>query len=180
MLTHHGQSTKARIEHQDLREGLRQWWYLVGSCVFGLHNNSSLIREKRYWNCYPGARVDSDAPIYQLFDKEIWEEFCFEERYPDWKELRRYFKYLDQKLKISEHTKYNCTVVGAKFNEETCKWEVKCADGSTALCRWFIPAIGFAAKKYVPPYKGLDKFKGEIHHTAVCVDVSWYAEGNMN
>lgn len=24
-----------------------------------------------YWNCYPGARVDSDAPIYQLFDKEL-------------------------------------------------------------------------------------------------------------
>lgn len=22
-----------------------------------------------YWNCYPGARVDSDTPIYQLFDK---------------------------------------------------------------------------------------------------------------
>ncbi|KAK1017426.1 hypothetical protein LTR33_019428, partial [Friedmanniomyces endolithicus] len=24
-----------------------------------------------YWNCYPGARVDSDTPIYQLFDKEL-------------------------------------------------------------------------------------------------------------
>lgn len=34
-----------------------------------------------YWNCYPGARVDSDTPIYQLFDKELWEDFTFKERY---------------------------------------------------------------------------------------------------
>lgn len=40
--------------------------------------------------CYPGARVDSDTPIYQLFDKELWEDFTYDERYPGGKELRRY------------------------------------------------------------------------------------------
>ncbi|KAK3073666.1 hypothetical protein LTR53_004530, partial [Teratosphaeriaceae sp. CCFEE 6253] len=49
-----------------------------------------------YWNCYPGARVDSDTPIYQLFDKELWEDFTFEERYAGWKELRRYFKHIEK------------------------------------------------------------------------------------
>jgi len=63
-------------------------------------------------------------------------------------------------------------VTGAKFDEKTRKWEVKCADGSVAYCRYFVPAIGFAAKKYIPPYKGIDKFKGEIHHTAVRLESS--------
>ena len=22
-----------------------------------------------YWNCYPGARVDTDSPVYQFFEK---------------------------------------------------------------------------------------------------------------
>jgi len=32
--------------------------------------------------------------------------------------------------------------------------------------RWFIPAVGFAAKPYTPFYPGIEKFKGEIHHTS--------------
>merc|ERR1712070_1257438 len=50
-----------------------------------------------HWNCYPGARVDSDTPIYQLFDKELWEDFTFKERYAGWPELRRYFKHIEKK-----------------------------------------------------------------------------------
>jgi len=122
-----------------------------------------------YWNCYPGARVDSDAPIYQLFDKDIWEDYSFIHRYPDWKELRHYFDYLESKLSIAAHTKFDCTVTGARFDESSRKWKVECADGTSVVCRWFVPAIGFAAKSYIPPYKGLDAFKGEIHHTAVCL-----------
>jgi cation diffusion facilitator CzcD-associated flavoprotein CzcO len=111
--------------------------------------------------------VDSDSPLYQLFDKEIWQDFTFKERYPSWQELRRYFDFLDEKLKFSEHTVYNCAVTGARFDESRHRWLLTCSDGTQTYCRWFIAAIGFAAKIYVPPFKGLDKFKGEMHHTAV-------------
>lgn len=119
-----------------------------------------------YWNCYPGARVDSDAPIYQLFEKEVYEDFKFKERYPGGPELRRYFDYLDKKLDVNSHVDFNKAVTGATFNEERRQWLVECEDGTKAWARWFIPSIGFAAKPYVPPYKNMDKFKGEIHHTA--------------
>lgn len=115
-----------------------------------------------------GARVDSDAPIYQLFDKEVYQDFNFQERYPGWKELRDYFKYLDKKLDLSKDIKYDTTVEGATFDEEKRQWVIKTSDDIEYRCRWFVPAIGFAAKKYVPPYKGVDKFKGPIEHTAVC------------
>lgn len=119
-----------------------------------------------YWNCYPGARVDSDAPIYQMFDKEVYEDFTFHERYPGWQELRRYFEYLDKKLDLDKDTKYNCTVTGARFDENTHKWTLKTSTGTDYVCRWFIPAIGFAAKKYTPKIPGMEKFKGVIEHTA--------------
>ncbi len=39
--------------------------------------------------------------------------------------------------------------------------------GSQTWCKWFLPCIGFAAKKYTPPMPGLSNFKGEVYHTGV-------------
>ena len=51
-----------------------------------------------YRNRYLGARVDSEMPMYQLFDRELWEGFTFQERYPGWQDLRRYFEYIEDKV----------------------------------------------------------------------------------
>jgi cation diffusion facilitator CzcD-associated flavoprotein CzcO len=120
-----------------------------------------------YWNCYPGARVDSDTPIYQLFDKELWEDFTFKERYPSWPELRRYFKHVEKKWNVDQHVEYCKHVDSAHFDESKHQWLVECADGSQIYCRWFIPCIGFASRHYRPPVPGLSNFKGDVYHTAV-------------
>lgn len=120
-----------------------------------------------YWNCYPGARVDSDTPIYQLFDKELWEDFTFKERYPGWQELRRYFQHVEKKWDVKSHTEYHKQVDSAFFDEEKQQWLVECSDGTEIYCRWFLPCIGFASKRYTPPFPGLGNFKGEVYHTAV-------------
>lgn len=104
----------------------------------------------RHWNCYPGARVDTDTPIYQLFDKELWEDFTFRERYAGWQELRRYFAHVDQKWQVSQYfgqcvkrtpvvvqrastdppwTEWNKNVESATFDEDQKKWLVECSDG---------------------------------------------------
>jgi cation diffusion facilitator CzcD-associated flavoprotein CzcO len=120
-----------------------------------------------YWNCYPGARVDSDTPIYQLFDKELWEGFTFKERYAGSQELRRYFDYVEEKWDLKKDISYNKMVEGATFDEKSHKWLVECSDGSQALCKYFIPCIGFASRRFTPPFKGLSDFKGDVYHTAV-------------
>ena len=120
-----------------------------------------------YWNCYPGARVDSDTPIYQLFDKELWQDWTFKERYAGWQELRKYFEYVEKKWDLKKDIVYNKHVDGAYFNEKRHQWLVECSDGSSVYCRWFVPCIGFASKKFTPPFKGLSDFKGEVYHTAV-------------
>lgn len=120
-----------------------------------------------YWNCYPGARVDSDTPIYQMFDKEIWEDFTFKERYAGGPELRRYFDHLEKKWHLQQHITYNKHVDSAIFDEEKKQWLVESSDGSEIYCNWFIPCIGFASRRYTPPIQGLGNFRGDIYHTAV-------------
>lgn len=38
--------------------------------------------------------------------------------------------------------------------------------GRTAKARFLIAGTGFAARRYVPNFKGLDKFKGIVHHSS--------------
>ena len=111
--------------------------------------------------------MDSDTPIYQLFDKELWQDFTFSERYAGWKELRDYFQFVDKKWKISEHTTYNKHVDSAIFEEDKKQWLVECSDGTEIYCKWFMPCIGFASRRYTPPFPGLGNFRGDIYHTAV-------------
>jgi cation diffusion facilitator CzcD-associated flavoprotein CzcO len=58
-------------------------------------------------------------------------------------------------------------VDGASFDEKTNMWTVECSDGTITRARWFIPAIGFAARRYTPPVAGLSNFRGDVYHTGV-------------
>ncbi|KAL3420368.1 steroid monooxygenase (HK97 family phage prohead protease) [Phlyctema vagabunda] len=120
----------------------------------------------RRFNCYPGARVDSETPLYQLNIPEVYETWTFSTNYPEWKEIQAYFDHVDKVLGLRKDTAFETVVVSAVFDEKVGRWTVKTADGRTATAKFFIGAAGFAAKRYVPEYKGLDKFKGTIHHSS--------------
>ena len=119
-----------------------------------------------YWNCYPGARVDSHVPNYEYSIEEVWRDWNWSERFPAWDELRRYFQYVDEKLELSKDIRFNTRVTAASFDADQHQWHVQTGEGSNIRCRYFILCTGFAAKAYFPDYKGLDKFRGECHHTA--------------
>ena len=53
-----------------------------------------------YWNCYPGARVDSYGPLYQFSKEELWRDWDYGELYPSWDRIRAYFEHVDRKLDL--------------------------------------------------------------------------------
>ena len=118
-----------------------------------------------YRNCYPGARVDSDYSVYQYSGPDIWKDWTWSERFPGWEELREYYKHVDSKWHISSNVEFNTAVTGAPFDEGTHNWTLSLSTGETVRAHWFVPALGFASKKYVPNYRGLESFKGVAVHT---------------
>ncbi|MBW0089884.1 NAD(P)/FAD-dependent oxidoreductase [Pseudonocardia sp. KRD-184] len=120
-----------------------------------------------YWNCYPGARVDSDGPMYQFSREDLWKDWEYSERFPDWSEVRRYFDYLDEKLDLSKDIRFDARVTSAEFDEERKQWVVRAADGSTVRATFLVPCTGFGSKPYIPPIPGLESFRGECHHTGL-------------
>ncbi|KAF5701560.1 cyclohexanone monooxygenase [Fusarium mundagurra] len=124
------------------------------------------------FNAYPGARVDSEVPIYQLSIPEVYKTWTWTTNYPDYHELQAYFDHVGKVLNLSEDTAFNTVVTSAEFSIETGKWTVHTADGRTAKTKYLIIAAGFASKRYIPDYPGLDKYKGVVHHSSF-----WPTEG---
>lgn len=119
-----------------------------------------------YWNCYPGARVDSHVPNYEFSLPQVWEDWNWTERFPSGEELLAYFRHVDQKLDISKDVRFNTRVVAAEYDDEHNYWHVRTEDGHEVRARFFIPCLGFAAKSFTPDLPGLNQFSGPCHHTA--------------
>ncbi|KIJ67048.1 hypothetical protein HYDPIDRAFT_85439 [Hydnomerulius pinastri MD-312] len=128
-----------------------------------------------YWNRYPGARVDSDIPIYEFSLEELWKGWTWKERFPGWEELQAYFKYVGDKLNLRKDCRFDSTVKSAHWDDELHSWHVT-SDGKEGLyrasSRHLIVCTGFASKPYTPDIKGLGTFQGPCVHTG-----RWPKEG---
>ncbi|WP_107766960.1 flavin-containing monooxygenase [Nocardioides terrigena] len=130
-----------------------------------------------YWNCYPGARVDTWGPMYQFSDPELWRDWNFSELYPDWSEVRAYFQHVDNKLNLSNDISYNTRITAARFDEDSRRWMVTAESSETdeireISTRYLLMCTGFGSKPYIPEIPGLESFAGIAHHTA-----RWPQEG---
>lgn len=124
-----------------------------------------------YWNCYPGARVDTWGPMYQFSDEALWRDWKFSELYPDWSEVRQYFEYADAKLGFSKDITFDTRVTAARFDETDRRWRVTAENIRTGetievSARFVVLCTGFGSKPYIPDIPGLENFRGEVHHTA--------------
>ncbi|KAK7464794.1 hypothetical protein VKT23_006001 [Stygiomarasmius scandens] len=119
-----------------------------------------------YWNCYPGARVDSEVPLYEFSLPELWKDWTWTERFPGWKELRKYFDYAAEKLDVKRDISFNTRVVSAHWDSTQDRWVVMAENGTVAHARFLVLCTGFSSMPFVPDFKGLNSFEGVCHHTA--------------
>ncbi|KAE9387851.1 cyclohexanone monooxygenase [Gymnopus androsaceus JB14] len=119
-----------------------------------------------YHNTYPGCRVDSMNPVYQFSDPELWRDWSWSERYPGWKELQEYFQYVDRKVGIKRDVLFSSRVVSAVWDDSVDRWMLTTEDGRVFRSQFLSLCTGVGSKHYIPDFKGLDTFKGQVHHTS--------------
>lgn len=124
-----------------------------------------------HWNQYPGARVDTEATLYQFSDERIWREWNWSEVFPGQEELQAYFRFVVDKLDLRKDIRYSTRVTAAQFDEDTNNWTVESRDertGETLLtrARFFLPLLGTGSKALVPDIPGLEDFEGDAFHTS--------------
>lgn len=125
-------------------------------------------------NRYPGARVDSEVPTYQLWLEETCKGFAFSERFPGYKELQDYFAFVDTQINVSKDFTFESNVAQAHWNDHEKNWDIIVTGKGAGnyKCKYLILCTGFASKKMYPNISNRDVFKGTSFHTA-----DWPNEG---
>jgi cation diffusion facilitator CzcD-associated flavoprotein CzcO len=122
-----------------------------------------------YWNCYPGARVDTSVPCYQFTSAESWATFNWQESFPSRDDIQRYMRHLDDVWDLSKDVSYNSRVVAMRWDDAEKKWCLTVEGENVGLfySQFVILSTGFASKPYIPPYADIAAFRGSLHHTGL-------------
>jgi len=120
-----------------------------------------------YWNCYPGARVDSQSYIYQYwFSPDLIKEWNWSERFPAQPEAEKYFNFVADKLDLRKDISFSTRVTSADWDAARQCWVVRTDKGDTLSSRFLISCTGMLSASMVPRFPGHGEFKGIIAHTA--------------
>jgi cation diffusion facilitator CzcD-associated flavoprotein CzcO len=120
-----------------------------------------------YHNRYPGARCDSDSYIYcYTFDKEMWQDWHWSERYPEQPEILRYLEHVADRFDFRKDIAFDTRVTGVTYDEATNLWTVATDKGDPLKAHIVIAAVGSLSATNIPSFKGLETFKGKCYHTS--------------
>jgi cation diffusion facilitator CzcD-associated flavoprotein CzcO len=114
-------------------------------------------------NRYPGLAVDIPSTTYSYWfePNPYWSRF-----FAPGQDLKRYADHVADKYDVRRHMRFNTTVEGARWDEETQLWQVALAGGETLTTRFLITATGFLSQARTPDIPGITSFDGKIIHTA--------------
>lgn len=120
-----------------------------------------------YWNCYPGARVDSQSYSYQYwFSDELIKEWDWSERFPAQAETERYLNFVADKFELRKDINFNTRVTSAEWDATGQCWRVSTDAGDSYTTRFLVSCTGMLSAPQIPPFPGHEKFKGLLVHTA--------------
>jgi cyclohexanone monooxygenase len=120
-----------------------------------------------YWNRYPGARSDSDAYTYCFsFDDDLLQDWDWRERYSPQPQIQAYLAHVADRFDVRGHVDLDTRVESMVRNEASNTWTVRTDRGDLLNCTYVITAVGPLSAPYVPPFPGLDSFRGEQYLTA--------------
>jgi len=126
-----------------------------------------------YWNCYPGARVDSESHVYQYwFSDELLNEWDWSERFPAQPEAEHYLRFVADKFSLRKHYKFATRVAHADWDEASGCWTIETDAGERYTAPYFVSCAGMLSTPKVPPFAGHESYRGIIAHTA-----RWPREG---
>jgi cation diffusion facilitator CzcD-associated flavoprotein CzcO len=120
-----------------------------------------------YWNRYPGCRFDSESETYGYsWSEELLQEWDWKEHFSGQPENERYLNYVADKFDLRRDIQLKARVKSAVYDEKANRWEIQLESGQRARAQFLVAAVGVLSAHYVPPFTGIESFKGESYHTS--------------
>lgn len=114
-------------------------------------------------NRYPGVAVDITAFSYSFAFEPVpsWSRV-----FPPGAELKAYADHCVHKYGIRPHLRLKAKVTRAEYRASEHLWQLFLGDGTSMTARFVICATGWLTRPKAPDIEGLDRFKGDVVHTA--------------
>ena len=120
-----------------------------------------------YWNRYPGARSDTEVNAYcYSFDKELFHEWKWSERYPRQSEILAYLNHVADRHDLRRSYQFDTQVTDVTWDEENGRYLLTTDKGERYAAQFLVEAVGLLSATKIPDFPGQDSFRGEIYHTA--------------
>jgi cation diffusion facilitator CzcD-associated flavoprotein CzcO len=120
-----------------------------------------------YWNRYPGCRVDTEAAVYcYSFDRELFRDWAWSERYPRQPEVLRYLETVADRHDLRRSINFGTRITRAEWDEDAARWRLVTAAGERMSARYLIEGVGLLSSTNLPTIPGADRFRGELLHAA--------------
>lgn len=122
-------------------------------------------------NIYPGAACDIPSHLYSFSfaPKDDWSR-----TYATQDEILAYLEDSVRDFGIEDLIRYGAVVAATHYDEDLKVWTVELGDGETLSAEFLILACGQLHVPNIPEFPGLDKFDGDIMHSA-----EWHSDTEL-
>ena len=123
-------------------------------------------------NQYPGAACDVQSHMYSLSfaPKKDWSK-----RYAEAPEIFDYIQDLIKEFDLKKYIQFHQEVVASRYHEDTLHWHIDLKSGQKIEAQFMVFASGPLHVPQIPHIKGIEKFQGEVFHSA-----QWDHNYNLN
>lgn len=113
-------------------------------------------------NSYPGCGCDTQMVAYQFSFavRADWRRL-----YPRAQDILKYCEEVTDEFDLRKHLVTGVEVVAAEWVEEDGTWTIQAASGETYCAKSVVMALGQFTKVKIPPFKGIDEYRGIAMHT---------------
>ena len=77
-----------------------------------------------------------------------------------------YLNHVVDKYDLHKHIQLNTELLSAEWDDSDHVWRVQVSTGETLTARYLVTALGLLSKQNYPAIKDIEKYRGEMHHTA--------------
>lgn len=122
-------------------------------------------------NRYPGAMSDTEAYIYRYsWDKDDLLTYPWPDHYVKQPEVLAYLEHVVEKYNLRQYMQFNTEMTSATWDDSSKCWIIEAVrhgdHTETYHARFVVTALGLLSKTNFPDIKGIETFRGEMHHTA--------------
>lgn len=119
------------------------------------------------WHNHRLTLPDQESYIYRFsWDKEDLLSYPWKEHYVKQPEVLAYLNHVVDKYDLRKYMQLNTELLSADWDDLKHVWRIQVSTGETFAARYLVTALGLLSKQNYPDINGIDRYKGEMYHTA--------------